>query len=114
MIEELARWKADLTHKNQMLNESTKQLLHATHQIREIQLDMLKQLKFLAKIRYLNLPATDVISLSAENLNILQRMVLHSGLGIPEATLKLSSATTSPLCEAEKYAVQVRFTRRHM
>lgn len=108
MIEELARWKADLTHKNQMLNESTKQLLHATHQIREIQLDMLKQLKFLAKIRYLNLPATDVISLSAENLNILQRMVLHSGVGIPESTLKLSSATTSPLCEAEKYAVQVR------
>ncbi|ALC47139.1 CG9356 [Drosophila busckii] len=106
MVEELARWKADLTQKNQMLNESTKQLLHATHQIREIQLEMLKQLKFLAKIRYLNLPATDVISLSAENLNILQRMVLHTGVGIPEETLKLSSATTSPLCEAEKYAVQ--------
>ncbi|XP_034484821.1 golgin-45 [Drosophila innubila] len=106
MVEELARWKADLTQKNQMLTESTKQLLHATHQIREIQLDILKQLKFLAKIRYLNLPATDVISLSAENLNILQRMVLHSGVGIPETSLKLSSATTSPLCEAEKYAVQ--------
>ncbi|XP_030559833.1 golgin-45 [Drosophila novamexicana] len=106
MVEELARWKADLTQKNQMLNESTKQLMHTTHQIREIQLDILKQLKFLAKIRYLNLPATDVISLSAENLNILQRMVLHSGLGIPETTLKLSSATTSPLCDAEKYAVQ--------
>ncbi|TDG44113.1 hypothetical protein AWZ03_009444 [Drosophila navojoa] len=106
MVEELARWKADLTQKNQMLNESTKQLMHTTHQIREIQLDILKQLKFLAKIRYLNLPATDVISLSAENLNILQRMVLHSGLGIPETTLKLSSATSSPLCEAEKYAVQ--------
>ncbi|XP_022209378.1 uncharacterized protein LOC111065481 isoform X2 [Drosophila obscura] len=106
MVEELARWKADLTQKNQMLNESTKQLLHATHQIREIQLDMLKQLKFLAKIRYLNLPATDVISLSAENLNILQRMVLHTGVGIPEETLKLSSASTSPLCEAEKYAVR--------
>ncbi|EDW13963.1 golgin-45 [Drosophila mojavensis] len=106
MVEELARWKADLTQKNQMLNESTKQLMHTTHQIREIQLDILKHLKFLAKIRYLNLPATDVISLSAENLNILQRMVLHSGLGIPETTLKLSSATSSPLCEAEKYAVQ--------
>ncbi|KAH8271366.1 hypothetical protein KR018_007641 [Drosophila ironensis] len=106
MVEELARWKADLTQKNQMLNESTKQLLHATHQIREMQLEMLKQLKFLAKIRYLNLPATDVISLSAENLNILQRMVLHTGVGIPEETLKLSSASTSPLCEAEKYAVR--------
>ncbi|XP_037723403.1 golgin-45-like [Drosophila subpulchrella] len=106
MVEELARWKADLTQKNQLLNESTKQLLHATHQIREIQLDMLKQLKFLAKIRFLNLPATDVISLSAENLNILQRMVLHTGVGIPEETLKLSSASTSPLCEAEKYAVR--------
>ncbi|KAH8383758.1 hypothetical protein KR009_010375 [Drosophila setifemur] len=106
MVEELARWKADLTQKNQLLNESTKQLLHATHQIREMQLEMLKQLKFLAKIRYLNLPATDVISLSAENLNILQRMVLHSGVGIPEETIKLSSASTSPLCEAEKYAVR--------
>ncbi|XP_032578787.1 golgin-45 [Drosophila sechellia] len=104
--EELARWKADLTQKNQLLNESTKQLLHATHQIREIQLDMLKQLKFLAKIRFLNLPATDVISLSAENLNILQRMVLHTGVGIPEETLKLSSASTSQLCDAEKYAVR--------
>lgn len=107
MVEELARWKADLTQKNQLLNESTKQLLHATHQIREMQLEMLKQLKFLAKIRYLNLPATDVISLSAENLNILQRMVLHTGVGMPEETLKLSSASTSPLCEAEKYAVRV-------
>ncbi|XP_017089399.2 uncharacterized protein [Drosophila bipectinata] len=106
MVEELARWKADLTQKNQLLNESTKQLLHATHQIREMQLEMLKQLKFLAKIRYLNLPATDVISLSAENLNILQRMVLHTGVGIPEETIKLSSASTSPLCEAEKYAVR--------
>ncbi|KAH8293826.1 hypothetical protein KR054_005085 [Drosophila jambulina] len=106
MVEELARWKADLTQKNQLLNESTKQLLHATHQIREMQLEMLKQLKFLAKIRYLNLPATDVISLSAENLNILQRMVLHTGVGIPEETLKLSSASTSSLCEAEKYAVR--------
>jgi len=111
MVEELARWKADLTQKNQLLNESTKQLLHATHQIREIQLDMLKQLKFLAKIRFLNLPATDVISLSAENLNILQRMVLHTGVGIPEETLKLSSASTSPLCEAEKYAVRVSVER---
>ncbi|XP_017151582.1 uncharacterized protein LOC108161759 [Drosophila miranda] len=77
MVEELARWKADLTQKSQILNQSTKQLLHTTHQIREIQLDMLKQLMFLT--------ATDMISLSAENLNILQ---LHTGVGIPEETLK--------------------------
>ncbi|XP_067633250.1 uncharacterized protein [Eurosta solidaginis] len=32
MVEELARWKADLTEKNQMLNESTQSLLHTTHQ----------------------------------------------------------------------------------
>ncbi|XP_075148591.1 uncharacterized protein LOC142222360 [Haematobia irritans] len=106
MIEELARWKADLSQKNQMLNESTKRLLHSTHQIRQMQLDMLKNLKFLAKIRYLNLPATDVITLSAENLNILQQMVLHSGVGIPEGDLTISSATSSPLCDSEKYAVQ--------
>ncbi|EDW39930.1 GL16461 [Drosophila persimilis] len=68
MVEELARWKADLTQKSQILNQSTK------HQI---QLDMLKQLMFLT--------ATDVITLSVENLNILQ---LHTGVGIPEETLK--------------------------
>uniref|UniRef100_A0A1I8PP71 Golgin-45 n=1 Tax=Stomoxys calcitrans TaxID=35570 RepID=A0A1I8PP71_STOCA len=106
MVEELARWKADLTQKNQMLNESTKRLLHSTHQIRQMQLDVLKNLKFLAKIRYLNLPATDVITLSAENLNILQQMVLHSGVGMPEGDLSISSATSSPLCDSEKYAVQ--------
>ena len=106
MVEELARWKADLTQKNQMLNESTKKLLHTTHQLRQMQLEMLKNLKFLAKIRYLNLPGSDVITLSAENLNILQQMVLHSGVGMPEGDLSISSASTSPLCESEKYAVQ--------
>lgn len=106
MVEELARWKADLTQKNQMLNESTKRLLHTTHQLRQMQLDMLKNLKFLAKIRYLNLPAADVITLAAENLNILQQMVLHSGVGMPESDISISSASTSPLCDSEKYAVQ--------
>ncbi|XP_065371479.1 uncharacterized protein LOC135963510 [Calliphora vicina] len=106
MVEELARWKADLTQKNQMLNESTKKLLHTTHQLRQMQLEMLKNLKFLAKIRYLNLPASDVITLSAENLNILQQMVLHSGVGMPESDISISSASTSPLCDSEKYAVQ--------
>ncbi|XP_073816580.1 uncharacterized protein isoform X2 [Musca autumnalis] len=106
MVEELARWKADLTQKNQMLTESTKKLLHTTHQLRQMHLDMLKNLKFLAKIRYLNLPATDVVNLAVENLNILQQMVLHSGVGMPEGDLTISSASTSPLCESEKYAVQ--------
>uniref|UniRef100_A0A1B0BB86 Golgin-45 n=1 Tax=Glossina palpalis gambiensis TaxID=67801 RepID=A0A1B0BB86_9MUSC len=106
MVEELARWKADLTQKNQMLTESTKQLLHATHQLRDMQLEILKNLKFLAKIRYLNLPASDVITLSAENLNILQQMVLHTGVGMPDGNLNISTVSTSPLCEAEKYAVQ--------
>uniref|UniRef100_A0A1A9WY76 Golgin-45 n=1 Tax=Glossina brevipalpis TaxID=37001 RepID=A0A1A9WY76_9MUSC len=106
MVEELARWKADLTQKNQMLTESTKQLLHATHQVRDMQLEILKNLKFLAKIRYLNLPASDVVTLSAENLNILQQMVLHTGVGIPDGNLNISTVSTSPLCEAEKYAVQ--------
>ncbi|XP_037940922.1 uncharacterized protein LOC119673888 [Teleopsis dalmanni] len=105
MVEELARWKADLTQKNQMLNESTKRLLHCVHQLREIQLEILKNLKFIAKIRYLNIPSTDVISLSSENLNILQQMVLHSGVGIPDTNLSISSASTNPLCDAEKYAV---------
>lgn len=106
MVEELARWKADLMQKNQILEESTKRLLHATHQMREMQLDILHNLKFVAKIRYLNLPSTDVISLSSENLNIVQQMVLHSGVGIPEGDVDILSTSKNPLCEAEKYAVQ--------
>ncbi|XP_036343707.1 uncharacterized protein LOC118752967 [Rhagoletis pomonella] len=105
MVEELARWKADLTQKTQTMEESTKRLLHAIHQIREMQLEILRNLKFMAKIRYLNLPATDVISLSVENLNILQQMVLHSGVGIPEDGMDILSTSKNPLCEAEKYAV---------
>ncbi|XP_018784675.1 PREDICTED: uncharacterized protein LOC108966302 isoform X2 [Bactrocera latifrons] len=106
MVEELARWKADLIQKNQILEESTKRLLHATHQIREMQLEILKNLKFVAKIRYLNLPSTDVINLSAENLNIVHQMVLHSGVGIPEGDIDILSTSKNPLCDAEKYAVK--------
>ncbi|XP_039966024.1 uncharacterized protein LOC120778300 [Bactrocera tryoni] len=106
MVEELARWKADLMQKNQILEESTKRLLHATHQIREMQLEILKNLKFVAKIRYLNLPSTDVINLSAENLNIVHQMVLHSGVGIPEGDIDILSTSKNPLCDAEKYAVK--------
>ncbi|XP_067633252.1 golgin-45 isoform X3 [Eurosta solidaginis] len=106
MVEELARWKADLTQKNQMLNESTQSLLHTTHEVRDMQLEILRNLKFMAKIRYLNIPARDIVSLSAENLNIIQQMVLHSGVGIPEANRDILSSSANTLCEAEKCAIR--------
>jgi len=109
MIEELARWKADLTHKNQMLSESMKSLLNVTNELRKMQLDILKNLKFIAKIRYLNLPATDVLSLSSENLNIVQQMVLHSGVGLPEENSSIASASSNPLCEVEMNAIKVSY-----
>lgn len=104
MVEELARWKADLTQKNELLSESTKRLLHLTSETRKTQIDILKNLKFLAKIKYLNLPATDVASLGSECLNILQQMALHAGVGIPD-NLYLNN-DNQQLTQDEQFAIQ--------
>ncbi|XP_055905571.1 golgin-45 [Eupeodes corollae] len=104
MVEELARWKADLTQKNELLTESTKRLLNLSSETRKTQIDILKNLKFMAKIKYLNLPATDVVSLGSECLNILQQMALHSGVGIPD-NLYLNN-NNQQLTEDEQFAIQ--------
>ncbi|XP_055850707.1 golgin-45 [Episyrphus balteatus] len=104
MVEELARWKADLTQKNELLTESTKRLLRLSSETRKTQIDILKNLKFMGNIKYLNLPSTDVRNLGAECLNILQQMALHSGVGIPE-NLYLSN-DTQQLTQDEQFAIQ--------
>lgn len=104
MVEELARWKADLSHKNTLLTKSNKQMLQLVSQTRNMIIDILRNLKFLARIRTLNIPTSNISDLSAECLNILQQLVLHSGIGMPE-NLDLDSLDS--LTEAEKLAAQV-------
>lgn len=103
MVEELARWKADLSHKNTLLTKSNKQMLQLVSQTRNMIIDILRNLKFLARIRTLNIPTSNISDLSAECLNILQQLVLHSGIGMPE-NLDLDSLDS--LTEAEKLAAQ--------
>lgn len=104
MIEELARWKADLTNKTTLLTEGNKKMLQLTAQVREMELHMLKNLKFLAKLKNLNLPSTDCLALASECLNITDQMVLHTGVGMP-GSLNLKGGLGS-MTEAEKYAKQ--------
>lgn len=104
MIEELARWKADLTNKITLLTEANKKMLQLTGQVREMELHMLKNLKFLAKLKHLNLPSTDCLALASECLNITDQMVLHTGVGMP-GSLNLKSGLGS-MTESEKYAKQ--------
>lgn len=109
MVEELARWKADLSEKNELLTNSTRKLLAVVQQIREMQLELVKNLKFVGKVRELILPATDAITLSAENLNISQQLVLHSGFGMPQdkiSTIAAHGQNLVRLCDAERYALQ--------
>lgn len=109
MIEELARWKADLTNKTTLLTEGNKKMLQLTAQVREMELHMLKNLKFLAKLKNLNLPSTDCLTLASECLNITDQMVLHTGgVGMP-GSLNLKCGLGS-MTEQEKYAKQALAT----
>lgn len=104
MIEELAKWKADLLQKNAFLMESNKRNLQLISKIREMQIDILKNLKFLANLKHLNLPSSDIISLCSESLNITQQMVLHSEhSGVP-GNLKLNDLDV--LTDIEKFAIK--------
>lgn len=106
MIEELAKWKADLLQKNAFLMESNKRNLQLISKIREMQIDILKNLKFLANLKHLNLPSSDIISLCSESLNITQQMVLHSEhSGVP-GNLKLNDLDV--LTDIEKFAIKVK------
>lgn len=103
MVEELARWKASLMQKNKLLLESNKQLLDTMSQLRTMEANVLRNLKFLAQLKTLNLPSSNVLDITSECLNISDKLVLHSGIGMP-SNLDLTDldATTQP----EKLAVQ--------
>lgn len=103
MVEELARWKASLLQKNKLLLESNKQMLETMSQLRDMQVDVLKNLKFLAQMRALNLPSVNLLDVTAECLNISENLVLHSGIGMP-AALELNGLDTTTA--AEKLAIE--------
>lgn len=104
MVEELARWKASLMQKNKLLLDSNKQMLETMSQLRSIQASILRNLKFLAQLKSLNLPSSNVMDLTLECLNISEQLVLHSGIGIgmPE-NLNLTHLDTTT--ESEKLAI---------
>ncbi|XP_055587183.1 uncharacterized protein LOC129739704 [Uranotaenia lowii] len=104
MVEELARWKTSLLQKNTLLLAANKDMLETTSKIREMQADILHNLKFLSNQKDLSLKSADVLDLTAESLNISQQLVLaHSAMGMPEP-LKLAGLETT--CPAEKLAIQ--------
>lgn len=107
MVEELARWKASLMQKNKNLVESNKQMLETMSTLREIGAETLGYMKFLAQIKALNLPSSNVLDVFAECLAITQQMILHSGIvGMPVA---IDMTGADPMTPAEKSAVEVNF-----
>lgn len=105
MVEELARWKGSLMQKNKILSDSNKQMLETMSTLREMGVETLGYVKFLAQIKSLNLPSSNALDVFAECLAITQQMILHSGIGMPTAVDMTGLDTMTP---AEKSAVEVR------
>ncbi|XP_055305203.1 golgin-45 [Sitodiplosis mosellana] len=105
MVEELARWKASLMQKNKLLLDSNKQMLETMSQLRTMQTSILRNLKFLAQLKSMNLPSSNVTDLTLECLNISEQLVLHSGrnVGMPDDSLDLTHLDT--ITESEKLAI---------
>jgi hypothetical protein len=102
MVEELAKWKACLTEKNSVLITSNRKLLETFSAIREMELELYQNLKFLAGYQEANLKTSNVIDLTAECLNISQQLVLNAGkIGMPERI----SAPADSLTLAEKMSL---------
>lgn len=112
MVEELARWKASLMQKNKLLLESNKQMLESMSQLRTMQASILRNLKFLAQLKSMNLPSSNITDLTLECLNISEQLVLHSGIGMPE-NLDLTHLDT--VTESEKMAIDaIQFSNQSL
>jgi RNA polymerase-interacting CarD/CdnL/TRCF family regulator len=105
MVEELAKWKASLSEKNQHLVASNRKLLETFGSVRDMEIELYQNLKFLAGFQETNLKSSNVIDLTGECLNISQQLVLNSGkIGMPD-TVMASNATLDPLTDAQKQAL---------
>lgn len=103
MVEELARWKASLSQKNKLLLDSNKSMLETMSQLRTMQAGILRNLKFLAQLKSLNLPSSNVLDLTNECLNISEQLVLHSGIGMPS---NLELGALDAFTQSEKMAIE--------
>lgn len=103
MVEELAKWKAALSEKNSQLVASNKRLMETIATVRDMEIELYSNLKFLSNYQEINLKTSNVVDLTAECLNISQQLVLNSGkIGMPE---RLTSASLDPLTTAQKQAL---------
>ncbi|XP_052866309.1 uncharacterized protein LOC128272524 [Anopheles cruzii] len=107
MVEELARWKASLSQRNGLLLGSNKEQLEVISKAREMMVEVLRQLRFLANVKEpLKLQSATVLDLVSECVNISQQLALqHSALGIPDSLDEWLSGLES-MTDAEKLAIQ--------
>jgi len=103
MIERLASWKAELTQKNDVLVNNNFEMLKMIESLRVIQIEILKNLIFLANLKNIEIPSGDIITIANESLNITQQMVLNSNFGIPN---ELNIKNLNPFTEIEKTSLQ--------
>lgn len=103
MVEELAKWKANLLQKNKLLLESNKQQLETISQLRIMQSNVLCNLKSLAQVDSLNMLSGNVVDLTHKSLNLSNQLVLISGIERPP-TLDLANLDTTTA--AEKFAIE--------
>jgi predicted nuclease with TOPRIM domain len=107
MVEELAKWKAALTEKNQNLTTSNKKLLETFALLRDMEIELYQNLKFISGYHETNLQTSNVIDLTAECLNLSQQLVLNSGkIGMPEPLVP----NLDPLTDAQKHAIKIQET----
>ncbi|KAG5673346.1 hypothetical protein PVAND_003404 [Polypedilum vanderplanki] len=84
---------------------SSKKLLETFGNVRDMQIELYQNLKFLAGFKESNLKSSNVVDLTAECLNISQQLVLNSGkIGMPEPLIA-SNANLDPLTDAQKQAL---------
>lgn len=107
MVEELAKWKAVLTERNQQLSVSNKKLLETFSVLRDMEIELYQNLKFISGFHETHLQTSNVIDLTAECLNLSQQLVLNSGkIGMPEQLVP----NLDPFTDAQKQAIQIQET----
>lgn len=111
MLEELARWKTTLLEKNKHLVASNKAMLLTMAQLREMQAEQLKNLRFVVKrpSEDAALPSANVTDLAMEGVNISQQLALVNSatMGVPK-DLKLDGLDHLTTAEkSAKEAIQI-------
>lgn len=111
MVEELAKWKAALSEKNSQLITSNQRLLETIATVRDMEIELYSNLKFLSNFREINLKTSNIVDLTSECLNISHQLVLNSGkIGMPERL----TTNLDPLINAQKQALTAMDNSVHL